>query len=223
MLTIARLFGKSPFAPLQRHLNSVECCVGLLPELFQLLLSGDALAIDQICSRISKLEHEADLTKHDIRNHLPKSLFLAIDRESFLDILSLQDQLADQAEVIAHTAAMRSFALPAPLIDPFRILCEKNLEAFCLVGKVIRELDELLESSFGGIEAAKVKQMVEQIAFLDHETDVLQRRLLKELYQRDDLPHPLFHLMIKLIEEIGALARLSEKLGNLVRMLLELK
>ncbi len=225
MLTIARLFGKSPFAPLQNHMDKVASCVGELPYLFKAFLEQDSEAIQRIAQKISNLEHEADLTKNDIRNHLPKSLFLPLDRSALLEILSLQDALADQAEQIAANAAL----LPVPLgeipemREDFTILCQKNIEVVRQARQVIKELEDLLECSFGGLEAEKVKGMVEQIAFNEYETVVVKNRLLKTLYSKGDkFPYPAFHLCLTLIEEIGNLARLSEKLGNRIRMLLEL-
>src|SRR5580704_5745643 len=109
MLTIARLFGKSPFAPLQTHMDKVASCIGELPNLFEAVIDQDSHAIQIIGEKISKLEHEADLTKNDIRNHLPKSIFLPLDRSALLDILSLQDAIADQAEEIAENASLFPF------------------------------------------------------------------------------------------------------------------
>lgn len=223
MLTIAKLFGKSPFAPLQTHMNKVASCIAELPALFQALILQDSASIVQIQENISRLEHEADLTKNDIRNHLPRSLFLPVDRGALLDILSLQDALADQAEDIAQRACIRKLELLPQMKEDFVLLCKKNMEIFWLARQVLKEMEELLESSFGGIEAEKVKGMVEQIAFYEYETDQIQNRLIKTLYQGgDQMPYPAFHLCLTLIEEIGKLARLSEKLGNRVRMLLEL-
>ena len=224
MLTIARLFGKSPFAPLQTHMDKVASCLAQLPALFKALLMEETHSIELIAEKISKLEHEADLTKNDIRNHLPKSLFLPVDRGALLEILALQDQLADQAEAIAHIAGMRALLLSESMRADFSALCEKNLEAFGLARKVVKEINELLESSFGGIEAEKVKGMVEQIAFLEYETDISHRRLLKTLYQTGaDFPYQAFHHCLSMIEEISKIACISEKLGNRIRMLLELK
>ena len=225
MLTIARLFGKSPFAPLQTHMDKVSSCIGELPNLFKAFLEQDPMGIQKSSDKISKLEHEADLSKNDIRNHLPKSLFLPLERGALLEILSLQDALADQAEEIARNAAL----LPVPLElipeirEDFVALCQKNVEVFRLARQVIKELEDLLECSFGGIEAEKVKGMVEQIAFHEYETTQIRNRLLKTLYSKGErLPYPAFHLTLTLIEEISNLARLSEKLGNRIRMLLEL-
>lgn len=224
MLTIAKLFGKSPFAPLQTHMDKVASCVGELPSLFQALFAQDLSTIEENVTKISQLEHEADLTRHDIRTHLPKSLFLPVDHSSLLEILSLQDSLADQAEKIAYKCATRKLILLPEMQEDFSSLCTKVIEAFWLVRKVIEELEELLESSFGGVEAQKVKGMVEQIAFCEYETEQLQHQLTKNLYRGGDtMPYPAFHLCLGLIDEIGELARISEELGNRVRMLLELK
>lgn len=97
------------------------------------------------------------------------------------------------------------------------------MEIFWQVRQVIKELEDLLECSFGGIEAEKVKGMVEQIAYLEYESSQIQHRLLKALYQNGEkLSYPSFHLTLTLIEKLGILARTSEKLGNRIRMLLEL-
>src|ERR1700681_624582 len=115
MLTIARLFGKSPFAPLQTHMDKVASCIGELPYLFKAFLEQDADAIQKIGEKISKLEHEADLTKNDIRNHLPKSLFLPMDRSHFLDILSIQDSIADKAEEVGILLTFQTLEMYAEL------------------------------------------------------------------------------------------------------------
>src|SRR3990167_1580405 len=155
MRTIARLFGKSPFAPLQTHMNKVTHC---LEKLTQIIASPSQKLVDELC----RLEHEADITKNDIRNHLPNSVFMPIDRSQFLEILSLQDKIADQAEEIGITFTLKPLSSTfLPFLAEFY---QKNLETFISVEKIIREIDQLIESSFGGIEAEKVKTMVEQTA-----------------------------------------------------------
>lgn len=89
--------------------------------------------------------------------------------------------------------------------------------------EVIKELDELLECSFGGIEAEKVKGMIEQIALFEHEVDRLAHQLMRALYRTSDSLSPQkFHLWLALIQNIAALAHFCEDLGNRIRTLLEL-
>jgi predicted phosphate transport protein (TIGR00153 family) len=223
MLTIAKLFGKSPFAPIQNHMDRVASCIGQLPLLFKELSEQDDASLQRLSKQISKLEHEADLTKNDIPNHLPKSLFLPVDRGALLEILALQDSLADQAQKIAISSCLFPLVIIEEMQEDFALFCQKNIDALWLSRQVIKELDELLECSFGGIEAEKVKGMVEQIAFLKYEADQLEYKLTRTIYQEGSrLSQSAFHLWLTLIHDIAVLAHLAEKLGNRVRTLLEL-
>ncbi len=224
MLTIARLFGKSPFAPLQTHMDKVASCVDKLDIIIKGLPTMSLKEIENLVKELSKLEHEADLTKNDIRNHLPKSLFLPIDRSQFLEILALQDSIADKTEDVGLLLHLRPLDSLDNLSEELQIFFQKNIEVFHSSRKIIQEIDELLESSFGGIEAEKVKAMVEYTAAKEHEADRMQRNLTKKLFSIPSaISAPAFYLWLKLIEEIGAIASLSEKLANRIRMTLELQ
>ena len=217
MLTIARLFGKSPFAPLLTHMTKVGHCMEKLAEIMSHLPPTDK-QVEELC----KLEHEADLTKNDIRNHLPKNIFLPMDRSHFLDILSIQDSIADQAEEVGLLLKLRP--LDPSFIPDFRLLFQKTYDAFSSAKQIIGEINELLESSFGGIEAEKVKSMVEQTAHKEYETKKLQRSLTSTLFaQGEKLPAPDFYLWVKLIENVGNISVISERLANRIRMVLEVK
>ena len=72
------------------------------------------------------LEQKADQKKNDIRNHLPRSLFLPIDRSKLLDILTLQDCLADRAEDIAVMTTLKRIEMIEPIKANFNDFLAKN-------------------------------------------------------------------------------------------------
>ena len=82
-------------------------------------------------------------------------------------------------------------------------------------------------AQFGGIEAEKVKSMVEQTALKEYETKKFQRSFTTKLFAPGDkgnkLPAPDFYLWIKLIENMSNISVISERLANRIRMVLELK
>ncbi len=224
MLTILRLFGRSPFSPLQSHMESVAKCVHSLPQLCEALELKDYIRLEQLAEEISKLEHDADLIKNDIRNHLPKGLFLPIDRGNLLDILSLQDSIADQVEDVAVLVTLKPLELLPIFNKEFKLFLQKNIETFDEAQLIIKELHELVESSFGGIEAKKVRAMVDEVAYREHEVDLIQRNLLKSLFKaEEDLTYITFHQWQRLIHSIGSISNLSENLAYRIRMTLELK
>ena len=224
MLTIARLFGKSPFAPLQKHMKRVKQCIAKLTTLFHSLSDADLGRIEKLSKDLCELAQDADQTKNDIRNHLPKSLFLPIDRTHFLDILSIQNSLASTAEEIGVLLSFKNLEMQPELLAGLMDFYKKSMETFSLAERIIEEIDELLESSFGGLEAEKVKHLVEETASKEHETGLLKRNLMKSLMtQEPPFQAPSFYLWEKVIQEIGSIAGISERLANRIRMILELK
>ena len=224
MLAISRLFGKSPFAPLRAHMNKVADCIEKLNEIFHAFKEGDQERVAKIALEISECEHAADLTKNNIRNHLPKGLFLPVDRGNILDILSLQDNIADVAEDIAVLLTLREIKMEKSLEVDFSNFVDKNIESFYGVRAVIQELEELLQSSFGGFEAERVKAMVDEVAYKEHEVDIMQRKLLSELFDiADCMPYWTFFLWMRIFAGIASISNISEKLGYRVCMTLQLK
>lgn len=221
---LARLFGRSPFSPLQIHMAKVAVCVHEIVPLFEALEKKDYDLVESIAAKISKLEHEADLTKNDIRNNLPTGLFLPISRANLLEILALQDNIADRAEDAALVLTFRHIEILPEFSDAFHLFLKKNLECFEEVHLIIKEIGQLVESSFGGSEAEKVRGLVDQVAFKEHEADLLQRQLLKKIFSDcDHMKPPIFFLWMKVIQELSSLSDESEKLANRVRMTLEVK
>ena len=223
-MTILNLFGRSPFAALESHMEEVTACVYLLIDLFDALLNKDYTRLEETAKKIEEQEHKADITKNNIRNHLPKSLFLAIDRTQILEILELQDSIADKAEDIAVLATIKQIEVLEPFREDLRLFLAKTIETFNGARKIVKEFQELLESSFGGIEAKKVRAMVDEVAFKEHEVDLIQRNLLKSLFAAEEqMSYSTFYLWQKILHALGSISNLSENLAYRVRMTLELK
>ena len=221
---LLNLFGRSPFAPLQAHMDRVASCVHMLPSLFEALKKKDTVGLTQIAESISEMEHLADLTKNDIRNNMPKGLYLPIERSQLLEILSIQDRIADTAEDVAVLITLKPLTFLSCFEADFDEYLQKNIDAFDEAHRIIKEINELLESSFGGKEAQHVRSMVENVSYKEHEVDLVQRRLLKQLFQAEDqLNFTSFDLWQRIFQATGAISNLSENLAHRVRMTLELK
>ena len=221
---MARIFGRSPFVPLQLHLDKVADCVEAVIALLDRIGNGDVENLDEAARSISLLEHKADLVKNDIRNNLPRGLFMAIDRGQLLEMLSLQDSIADQAEDIGILMSLRPAKMLEQIREPFKKYAEGNMDAFLKARDVMRELDAVIESGFGGTEASRVDQMVDAVAQAEHEADIMQRDLMKQVLEHEnELSTGDFFVWMRLIHEVAGISNLSEKLANRVRMLLTLK
>ena len=109
---LASLLGSSPFKPLQAHMRIVQECFNEVPALFDALISGDAAALNAQKDKIFAKEKEADDLKHELRSHLPKSLFMPVDRRDLITLLDAQDSIAHTAQDIAGMMITRDMTVP---------------------------------------------------------------------------------------------------------------
>lgn len=205
-------------------MDKVTECVFKVKNIIDAFYANDHESISRIAKEISRLEHEADLTKNDIRNNLPKNIFLPIDRQNLLQILSIQDSLADNAEDIGVLFTLKKLKILDFLKLDFDQFVEKNLHTFSKTQEIINALHELFQSSFGGVEAESVRGLIDDVAYNEHEADLIQRKILKQLFNSEQqLIYSEFHLWMKILETIGNISNLSEKLANCIRTTLETK
>lgn len=85
----------------------------------------------------------------------------------------------------------------------------------------MNELDELLETGFGGREAALVEAMVLELEQIERDTDKMQIEVRRALFKLEkDLPAVDVMFLYKIIEWIGDVADRAERVGNRLEQLL---
>jgi len=218
---LSRLIKRSPFKAMQEHMGAVLECTSKVPPLFDALIAGDAAGVETAKQAIFESEAEADRIKNELRVNLPRSLFMPVDRRDLLEILQLQDSIADTAQDIAGLLTERPMPVPEPLKEPLRELAARCVDTCTYCGTVIAELDELVETGFRGTEAERVEKMLNELNKLEDETDDLGFALAQVLFQHEDDIKPVSVMMwYQLIHWIGDLADYSEKVGDRLRLLI---
>jgi predicted phosphate transport protein (TIGR00153 family) len=164
---LSGIFGASPVRPLQTHMEKVIDCVTELNPFIEAVLSGNAEERDRLQALIVERENEADALKKELRMHLPKSLFMPVDRRDVLEVLAFQDRVAGGARSVAGLIVGRQLNIPDPLKEPYRELVSHCIDACHTAYSAIRELDELLETGFGPNEVEVVSQILQRAGLLD--------------------------------------------------------
>ena len=220
MRTILSMFAKSPFKPLVNHIDIVNECVNLITPLFNSYKSNDYEEVEKIAKNISNFEHDADKIKDDIRQHLPKSIFLPVDKRDFMHLLSAQDDIADAVEDLAVLVRIKKVNVPDKLCQPLMELADFVVTLANNACSMIRELEDLLEASFGGSEAEKIEKMASDLGKAEYEADKKQFLLAQKLFSINDLSAADLFLLNELIKKLGGVADQSEKIGKTLRVFL---
>ena len=218
---ISALFGKSPVFPLNQHMDACDECAKLLLPFFKAVIDEDWEAVRKCRDEISKLEDDADQLKHKIRMNLPKSLFMPVPREDILDLLLVQDRIANKARDVSGLVLGRRMSIPKPLQQDFIAFTSRNVDAAKKARKSIRELDELFETGFRGAEAQLVISLVEELDEIENDTDDMQAKLRGGLFaiEKDLSPIDVIFLY-QVIELVGEIADVAERIGRRLELLL---
>lgn len=218
---ISALFGRSPIRPIQEHMAKAQNCVVLLGDFLEASFVKDWQKAELVQQAIRASENEADDLKSNVRSHLPKSLLLPVPRTDLLELLSIQDRLANRARDVAGLMLGRKMEIPDSLINPVRKHYRTSLKTSSQALKVINELDELLETGFRGIEVELVEKLVAKVDVLEHKSDLSQIKLRAKLFQLEaSLPPVDVMFLYKVIALIGEIADISEKIGSRLLILM---
>ena len=215
------LFGRSPIGPMQQHIAKAHECAANLVPFFEAIMAEDWAKVEQVQQEMSRLEHEADKLKKSVRLHLPKSLFLPVPRSDLLELLSVQDKVANRAKDIAGLMLGRQMAIPQALQPLMRTYVQRSVDASAQALKAMNELDELLETGFAGREAVLVETLIEELGVIENDTDSLQIEVRRHLFKLEkDLPPVDVMFLYQIIDWVGDVADRAQRVGNRLEQLL---
>lgn len=218
--SIARLFGRSPIRPLLHHYETVHACVAELEAFFTAVIGDDWQQAGQIRERIVELENEADDMKREFRLNLPKHLFLLMPRTDLLELMSIQDRVANKAKDITGIMIGRKMTIPAALAEPMLAYVRSTINTSAQARTALNELDALLETGFGSREVTLIENMVEVLDDIERETDELQVQIRAQLFSIEtELPPVEVMFLYTIIDWVGELSDRAHKVGGYLHRL----
>lgn len=218
---LSGVFGRSPVRPLQLHMAKVVACVSELVAFFEGAIVNDWERAAKARENVSRLENEADAMKTDIRLRLPNTLFMPVARADILDLVTVQDKVANKAKDITGLMTGRQMQIPAGLGDAFLAFVRRAIDAAKQAETSVDELDELFETGFRGAEVETVESMIKELDRIEKDTDRMQIEIRAQLFKMEkDLPPVDVMFLYKIIDWVGDLADQSQRVGSRLHLLL---
>lgn len=218
---IAGIFGHSPVRPLQQHMAKVMECVRELPSFIEAAQRGDWATAEAQHAKITDLEHEADALKKAIRLQLPNTLFMPVARVDLLEMLTMQDRIANKTKDISGLMLGRRMVAPAAFGDELAAFVQRGVDAAAQADSTVEELDELFETGFRGPEVEIVKRMLAELDAIESDTDQMQADLRSKLYTIEKTLDPVDAMFLyRVLEEIGDIGDIAQRVGSRLQLLL---
>ncbi|MDH4049220.1 MAG: TIGR00153 family protein [Gammaproteobacteria bacterium] len=218
---LANIFGSSPVQPLEKHVDIAYQATKLLMPFFEAAIAGNWDSAAEIRAKIAAYENEADDVKKQIRLNLPKSLFMPVPREDLLELLLVQDKIANRAKDVSGLVLGRKMQIPDAIAGDFLVFVRRTVDAAKQARKSVRELDELFTTGFRGAEVVLVEDLIEELDRIETETDNLQASLRAKLFKVEATLEPVNVIFLyRVIELTGEIADMAERVGRRLELLL---
>ena len=218
---ISSLFGKSPISPLQKHMKQVHSCIKEFGVFAKAAKSEDWEKAQEAQVSIGNKEKKADQLKKKLRMNLPSTFMMPFSRRDLLDVLLIQDSIANITKDLAGLMMTRHMVFPKEFAEDFINLAELCIKTSGAALVAINELDELLETAFSSRERKIVAEMVKKINVLEHDTDTAQNDIRNKLFLLEsNLPPVDVMFYYRAIEWLGETADAAQKVGSRFEVML---
>jgi len=212
---------KSPFGQLLEHMSKIKECVIVLHKGLRKYYVGNYESFSEMTEQVSRLEHEADLIKSNIRNHLPTTLFMPVDKGKFLWALREQDKILDHAENLAKMLDLRHTKIPKNLQNDFIIHIDLVLETVNKMEKAVENIKDLIETSFVKREREQTKEFIYEVHQFERQADLKKYEITKGIYKLEKKLDPMdtYHLL-KIVDWVDDIADHAENVADWLRAMI---
>jgi len=218
---ISSLFGKSPIRPLQKHMKQVHSCLKDFGVFAKATNAQDWDKATTLAVSINNKEEKADKLKKKLRMNLPSTFMMPFSRRDLLDVLLIQDSIANITKDLAGLMMTRHMVFPSEIAQDFIELANLCIKTSNAALKAINELDELLETAFSSRERKLVAEMIANVNKFEHQTDVVQSEIRNKLFKLEStLPPVDVMFYYRAIEWLGETADAAQKVGSRFEVML---
>ena len=212
---ISDVISNSPLALLERHAGVCVDCVERLPLYFAEAQANRWGRASDVREEICRFEGLADELKQDVRSNLPRGLWMSVSRADLLELVRVQDKMANGVKEVSGISLGRQLAFPAAMTSEVADFIDVVVEVSRVVVKIIGATRELSRSAFGTRQTNVILDFVSQVEADERRSDEMQATLrarLKEYEAELSAVDAIF--LYQLLAAIGDIADNAEKVAH---------
>jgi hypothetical protein len=212
---------KSPFGQLLEHMEKVRECIEILGDGLIKYYNGNYKSFSDLAKKVSEIEHEADMIKRNLRNHLPTSLFMPVDKGKFMWALREQDKILDHAENLVKMLDMRHTKIPKELQEVFISHLKLVMKTVDAMQDAVGNIKDLVETSFVKREREQTKKYIYKVHELEWKADQKKYEMTQGIYNLEKKLDPMdvYHLL-KIADWVDDIADHAENVADWIRAMI---
>jgi len=212
---ISDVISNSPLALLERHAGVCLDCVERLPLYFAEAQANRWGRANDVREEICRFEGLADELKQDVRSNLPRGLWMSVSRADLLELVRVQDKMANGVKEVSGISLGRQLAFPAAMTSEVADFIDVVVQVSRVVVKIIGATRELSRSAFGTRQTNVILDFVSQVEADERRSDEMQAALRARLREYEaELSAVDAIFLYQLLAAIGDIADNAEKVAH---------
>ena len=212
---ISDVISNSPLALLERHAGVCVDCVERLPLYFAEVQANRWGRASDVREEICRFEGLADELKQDVRSNLPRGLWMSVSRADLLELVRVQDKMANGVKEVSGISLGRQLAFPAAMTSEVADFIDVVVQVSRVVVKIIGATRELSRSAFGTRQTNVILDFVSQVEADERRSDEMQAILRARLREHEtELSAVDAIFLYQLLSAIGDIADNAEKVAH---------
>jgi predicted phosphate transport protein (TIGR00153 family) len=212
---ISDVISNSPLVLLARHAGVCVDCVERLPLYFAEAQANRWGRASDVREEICRFEGLADELKQDVRSNLPRGLWMSVSRADLLELVRVQDKMANGVKEVSGISLGRQLAFPAAMTSEVADFIDVVVQVSRVVVKIIGATRELSRSAFGTRQTNVILDFVSQVEADERRSDEMQATLRARLREYEaELSAVDVIFLYQLLAAIGDIADNAEKVAH---------
>ena len=213
--TISDLISRSPFGPIQVHMEKSKESAEELLVFLDAAIDNDWDKVNTSRKKIIALEKDADKLKAETRDLLPKGMFLFVPRGDLLDLIGLADEIPNTIKDISGLVYGRQIVIPSQISASFKEFASEAVEIVSTAALAVDQLSEVSRLAFGSRASDVLEKIISKLDSLEAENDKSEVTVRRQLFDIEkDLPPVDVMFLYDVINKIGELADRAEQVGH---------
>jgi len=212
------LTDRSPLDGLIEHYDKIHACVDLIRESLECYVAGGTCReFMELTDQVDAIENEADKIKRRIRNHLPRRLFMPVDKTLFLNYTNAQDNVLDSAQEAMHWLAMRRVDIPKEFQKPLIDLIDKVSRTTDLLGPALKATLGLIYTQH--VDRPGTKERFREVREVRQAVFRARNQLVSQIYN-SDLDFKDIYQLLKFCDTLDSMSHNAEKCADILRAMI---
>ena len=205
----------SPLAMLEEHVHGCAKCVAKLPKYFEAAQAGQWERARKTQEDIAALESAADDLKGAVRKNLPRGLWMSVSRTDLLELVRMQDKMANDTKDVVGLSLGRQLAFPKQLEKPLGKYIATVVDSAHAAVAVVSATRDLTRAAFGARQIKAISSRAVAVERLERKSDDLQSKLRAKLMAHEEKLSPIDAMFLyQLLLQMGEIADSAEKVAH---------